>query len=96
VLLHLFTQGQLADGEVAPMSFTQGGMAERLQVGQSPLSSVLRRLVVAGLVSQDTRHVRGQPRRLRVYRLTPLGESVSRDLYHRQIPGRQYPSEADR
>ena len=86
VLLHLYQQGHLADGEVAPMGFTQGGMAERLEVGQSPLSSVLRRLVVAGLVVQDTRHVRGQPRRLRVYRLSPLGDSVARDLYHRRNP----------
>lgn len=81
VLLHLYLQGHLADGEVAPVGFTQGGMAETLDVAQSPLSSVLRRLVMAGLVTQDTRHVRGQPRRLRVYRLSPLGSSVARDLY---------------
>ena len=81
VMLHLYKQGHLGDGEVAPIGFTQGGMSEQLGVAQSPLSSVLRRLVVAGLVVQDTRHVRGQPRRLRVYRLSPLGESVARDLY---------------
>ncbi|MCI4367765.1 MAG: MarR family winged helix-turn-helix transcriptional regulator, partial [Thermoplasmata archaeon] len=81
VMLHLYLQGHLADGEVAPMGFTQGGMADKLAAAQSPLSSVLRRLVVAGLVTQDTRHVRGQPRRLRVYRLTSVGEVVARDLY---------------
>ena len=87
VMLHLYLQGHLADGEVAPFGFTQGGMAEKLRVAQSPLSSVLRRLVVAGLVSQDTRHVRGQPRRLRVYRLTPVGEVVARDLYRQSVEG---------
>lgn len=81
VMLHLYRQGHLAEGEVAPIGFTQSGMSDALGVAQSPLSSVLRRLTVAGLVVQDTRHVRGQPRRLRVYRLTPLGESVARDLY---------------
>jgi PKD repeat protein len=85
VMLHLYLQGHLADGEVAPVGFTQGGMADKLEVAQSPLSSVLRRLLVAGLVTQDTRHVRGQPRRLRVYRLTPVGDVVARDLYRQSL-----------
>jgi PKD repeat protein len=95
VMLHLYLQGHLAEGEVAPFGFTQGGMAEKLQVAQSPLSSVLRRLVVAGLVTQDTRHVRGQPRRLRVYRLTPVGEVVARDLYRNHVDETASPSRGE-
>jgi PKD repeat protein/DNA-binding MarR family transcriptional regulator len=80
VVVHLYSLGTLRDDEVAPATFTQAGMSERLDVGQSPLSNVLRRLVMAGVITQDVRHVRGKPRRLRVYRLTPMGEALATEL----------------
>ncbi|MCI4331423.1 MAG: PKD domain-containing protein [Thermoplasmata archaeon] len=80
VVLHLYSLGTLHDDEIAPPTFTQAGMSDRLEVGQSPLSNVLRRLVIAGVLSQDVRHVRGRPRRLRVYRLTSMGESLALEL----------------
>ncbi len=96
VLVHLYLQGHLADGEIAPPGFTQGGMAEALGVAQSPLSGVLRRLVVAGILTQDTRHVRGEDRRLRVYRLTPLGETLAKDLYRaREKPSPGAPADPE-
>ena len=84
VILHLFAQGRLGDDEVATDGFTQAGMSERLNVGQSPLSNVLRRLVVGGVLRQDVRHVFGRPRRLRVYRLTAMGEALANELRRRQ------------
>lgn len=86
VILHIYAQGRLHDGEVATPAFTQAGMSEKLGVGQSPLSNVLRRLVVGGVLTEDVRHVFGRPRRLRVYRLTPMGESLALELRRRSGP----------
>ncbi len=88
VVLHIYTLGTLRDDEIAPPTFTQAGMSAKLSVGQSPLSNVLRRLVIAGVLSQDVRHVRGRPRRLRVYRLTPMGESLALELRRQRESGR--------
>lgn len=87
VLLHIGAQGRLAGDEVAPVGLTQSGMAQSLGVGQNSLTNVLRRLVAAGVLDQDVRHVRGQARRLRVYRLTGRGESLYQDLRRRRDPG---------
>ncbi|MCI4318423.1 MAG: hypothetical protein L3J96_07785, partial [Thermoplasmata archaeon] len=80
VVLHLAAQGRLYDDEIATTAFTQAGMAERLSVGQSPLSNVLRRLVIGGVLTQDVRHVRTRPKRLRVYRLTSMGEALATEI----------------
>ena len=80
VILHLAAQGRLYDDEIATPAFTQAGMSETLGVGQSPLSNILRRLVVGGVISQDVRHVRGKPKRLRVYRLTSMGEALAVEI----------------
>jgi len=82
VILHLAQQGWLGDDEVASVPFTQGGMSEALGIPQTSLTNVLRRLAAAGVVSQDVRHVRGRDRRLKVYRLTPKGQALARDLAH--------------
>lgn len=84
VVLHLSFQGRLGPDEVAPVGFTQQGMAASLSVRQGNLSKVLQRLVAAGALEVDRRHVRGVDRRLNVYRLTALGESISRDLRRRR------------
>jgi DNA-binding MarR family transcriptional regulator len=78
--VHLSAQGQLRDDEVATPGFTQGGMASALGVRQNSLTNVLRRLVAAGLLTEDVRHVKGRNRRLKVYRLTVRGEGLAREL----------------
>jgi DNA-binding PadR family transcriptional regulator len=55
-------------------------MSEALSIRQGTLTKVLSRLVAAKVVEVDRRHVHGQSRRLNVYRLTALGESVARDI----------------
>ena len=86
VLIHVGAQGRLGSDEVAPPGLTQAGMAQALGVGQNSLTNVLRRLVAAGVLTQDVRHVRGQPRRLRVYRLTTRGEALYQDVRRRRAP----------
>ena len=83
VVLHLAAQGRLYDDEIATPAFTQAGMSEALMVGQSPLSNILRRLVLGGVLAEDVRHVRGRPKRLRVYRLTTMGEALAAELRRR-------------
>ncbi|MCI4336018.1 MAG: PKD domain-containing protein [Thermoplasmata archaeon] len=86
VLLHIGSQGYLGRDEVAPVGLTQSGMAHSLGVSQNSLTNVLRRLVAAGVLEQDVRHVRGQPRRLRVYHLTGRGDSLYQDV-RKRAPG---------
>ncbi|MCI4321353.1 MAG: PKD domain-containing protein [Thermoplasmata archaeon] len=83
VILHIGAQGRQTADEVGPVALTQAGMARGLEVTQNSLTNVLRRLVAAGVLQQDVRHVSGQPRRLRVYRFTDRGEAVYRDLRSR-------------
>ncbi|MCI4330825.1 MAG: PKD domain-containing protein [Thermoplasmata archaeon] len=83
VVVHLSMQGALANDAVATDAFTQGGMADALGVPQNRLSNVLRRLRDAGAITEDVRHVSGKPRRMKVYRLTPLGERLGQDLRRR-------------
>jgi DNA-binding PadR family transcriptional regulator len=82
VILHLSLQGPLAYDEVARVGFTQQGMASSLVVRQGSLVRVLQRLEAADVLTVERRHVSGSDRRLKVYRLTSLGESVARDLRH--------------
>jgi DNA-binding PadR family transcriptional regulator len=84
VVLHMARQGALRPDEIAPNGLTQAGMAEELVVGQNSLTNVLRRLEAAGVVEADVRHVRGRPRRLKVYTLTSRGESIAKDLRGRR------------
>ncbi len=84
VVLHIYQQGRLMDDEVATLAFTQAGMSEKLGIGQSPISNILRRLEVGGVLKQDVRHVFGRPRRLRVYRLTAMGEALALELMRRR------------
>jgi DNA-binding MarR family transcriptional regulator len=76
----VYRQGALGPYEVAPVELCQLGIVRALDVRQSALTKVLTRLVAAGVLATDRRHVEGQPRRLKVYQLTPLGESLARDL----------------
>jgi DNA-binding MarR family transcriptional regulator len=83
VIVHLSLLGRLGNDEVGRLGFTQAGMSETLGIRQGTLTKVLSRLEAARVVEVDRRHVQGQSRRLNVYRLTALGESVARDIRHR-------------
>ncbi len=80
VILHLIEQGPLYDMDVAPIAFTQEGMSAALGVRQGSLAKVLLRLVASGALTVDRRHVTKRSLRLKVYRLTPLGVAVAREL----------------
>jgi DNA-binding MarR family transcriptional regulator len=83
VILHLYRSGRLDSRDVAPAAFSQAGMGAALDVSQSALTKTLGRLRAAGVVTEHRQHVQGQARRLKVYGLTPLGESLARNLYER-------------
>lgn len=80
VLVHLAEQPRLGLEDTATLSFTQAGMGAALGVQQSTLSNALRRLEFSGLLHQETDHVRGVTRRVRIYSLTPKGERVAEKL----------------
>lgn len=79
ILVHLLSLGRLGEDDVARRGFTQAGMVEALGLSQGTIAKTLTRLEAANVLKADRRHVEGQPTRLKVYRLTPLGESVARD-----------------
>ncbi len=83
VIVHLSLLGRLGNDEVGRLGFTQAGMSDALGIRQGSLTKVLSRLEAAQVIEVDRRHVQRQPRRLNVYRLTSLGESVARDIRHR-------------
>ncbi|HXQ93664.1 MAG TPA: hypothetical protein VN864_00625 [Thermoplasmata archaeon] len=83
VILHILSQGRLGPNELAPIGLSQAGIGEALGLRQSSLAKTLARLVAAGVLRAERRHVEHQNRRLLVYELTPLGESLARDLRKR-------------
>lgn len=89
VITHLASLGRLRNDEVGRLGFTQKGIIEGLGIRQGTLTKVLSRLESAKVVEVDRRHVQGQSHRLKVYRLTALGESVARDLRHRPSTTRE-------
>ncbi len=86
VIVHLATLGRLRNDEIGRVGYTQQGIGDALRLRQGTVAKVLQRLEAADVVEVDRRHVSGEPRRLKVYRLTALGESVARDLRHRRPP----------
>ncbi|MCI4330803.1 MAG: PKD domain-containing protein [Thermoplasmata archaeon] len=80
IIRHLGRSGILAQEGTVGREFTQRGMAEALGVRQGPLSNVLRRLVAAGVVTEELRHVRGAPRRVKAYRLSAEGRALALEI----------------
>jgi DNA-binding MarR family transcriptional regulator len=80
VILHVYAQGTLAPGEVAPPGLCQAGMVEALGIPQTGLAAVLRRLEAAEVLTTERGHVRGHDRRLKIYRLSPRGLELAREL----------------
>jgi PKD repeat protein/DNA-binding transcriptional ArsR family regulator len=91
LLRHLVGLPILYPGDLPSKAWTQAGIAEGIGAGQSAVSRVLRRLVAAGIVTVETRHVAGSPRRIRIYRLTDRGERLGRALRETTSPGRSGP-----
>lgn len=92
VILHLYRLGRIRFDEVARIGSTQQGMVAALRVRQGTVVRVLQRFRAAGVLEVDRRHVSGIGRRLNVYRLTSLGESIAKDL-RRSSPPAPSPAE---
>jgi len=84
IVLALAREGRLGEDSPVRTARTQAGLAEALGSNQSAVSKVLRRLVVAELLTEERRHVQGRNQRLKVYALTRRGEQLARDLARRR------------
>jgi DNA-binding MarR family transcriptional regulator len=80
LILHIYAQGNLPPGEVAPPGLCQSGMVDALGIPQAGLAAVIRRLEAAGILLGERGHVRGHDRRLKIYRLSSRGVEVAREL----------------
>lgn len=80
VILHLSAIDRLGPNDVAGLGSTQQGMASAFGVRHSSLVKVLFSLLAAGVVTAERRFVGEANRRMKVYELTPFGESAARDL----------------
>jgi hypothetical protein len=87
VIIHLSDLRRLGPNDVATLSYTQQGMASAFGVRHSSLVKVLFSLMAGEVVTVDHRFVAGSNRRMKVYELTPFGESAARDL--RRVAERQ-------
>ncbi len=73
ILLHLFDFLRFRDSFESPLELTQAGIAKAVGIRGSHATQYLRPLVSDGMVEEETRHILGQPRRRKVYFLTPKG-----------------------
>jgi len=88
VILHVYGQGDLPMGAVAPAGLCQAGIGDALGVRQAGLAAVLRRLEAAGILTTERGHVQGHDRRLKIYRLSTRGLGVARELRTRALRSR--------
>jgi DNA-binding PadR family transcriptional regulator len=86
VLLHLAALPPLGLNDVASLARTQQGMVAALVVRQGSLVKVLLRLRAGDAIDVERRYVGSVNYRLKVYRLTSLGDSLARDLRRRASP----------
>jgi DNA-binding MarR family transcriptional regulator len=91
VILHVYSQGELPPGAVAPPGLCQGGIGEALGLSQGGLAAVLSRLEAAGILTTERGHVQGRDRRLKIYRLSAQGLQLAQELRARNglSPGRR-------
>jgi len=87
VIHHLRQQPRTGPYDIAASGMSQSGMVEALGATQSAIAKVVRRLVASGVLLETREHVQGSPTRLKVYRLTPLGEALARDMRTRRRAG---------
>jgi DNA-binding MarR family transcriptional regulator len=92
LVVHLARVGQLASDDVARFESTQAGIAASLATTQGAVSKILARLRAAEVVRRERRHVRGQPRRMKVYFLTRRGEILAAEIREKLgPPGQSHP-----
>jgi DNA-binding MarR family transcriptional regulator len=84
LLRQLYGLGRPQPEGPIPVGFSQEGLASALQKPQGGIARALQRLEESGLIVSEVAHVQGRRRRVKVYRLTPRGESAVR-----RLPGRQ-------
>lgn len=80
VLVYLARRGRLVEEGPVGQDHTQQAIAESLNATQSAISKVLRRLVQAGVIEEQRRHLREDGRRLKVYGLTRAGDVLAREV----------------
>jgi len=84
IIIVLAREGRLGEDSLVRPVRTQSGLSSILGSNQSAVSKVLRRLVAAGLLTEDRRHVQGGSQRLKVYALTRRGELLAREVARRR------------
>ncbi|MCI4372384.1 MAG: hypothetical protein L3K02_01880 [Thermoplasmata archaeon] len=84
VILHLSQLNRMGPNDVARLDSTQQGMVTAFGVRQSSLGRVLQHLLAGEVVTVERRFVADANRRMKVYRLTALGESTARTLGRRR------------
>jgi DNA-binding PadR family transcriptional regulator len=80
VILHLAALRRLGPNDMAEVDRTQQGMVDALGARQGSLVRVLQRLLSGKVVTVERRFVLGPNRRMKVYHLSPLGESAAASL----------------
>jgi len=80
ILLHLQTDRSINDYKETPYQFCQKGIAEAVDLSQSRTSLILKELIEADLIKEDTSHITGLVRRRKVYSLTPKGLKKAREI----------------
>jgi hypothetical protein len=84
VILHLSHLDRTGPNDVARLDSTQQGMVTAFGVRQSSLGRVLQHLLAGEVVTVERRFVADANRRMKVYRLTALGESTAHTLGRRR------------
>ena len=95
ILVQLGREGRLDADTTARPGRTQAGLAETVDSNRNAVSKVLRRLVAAGILTEERRHVSGLDQRVKVYDLTLRGEALAREVARRHhaslLPARTPP-----
>ena len=81
ILLHLWEQDHQADHYLVSREVTRPGIAEICALHPPNVSRTMRDLAIDGMVSENTRVVRGDDRRQKTWQLTDDGrEQIQRRL----------------
>ncbi|MFW6047919.1 MAG: tetratricopeptide repeat protein [Candidatus Natronoplasma sp.] len=81
IILHLFyNQILLEEESTVPYGISQKGIAESVNLSQNRTSALLRILIKKGLIEESTCHIKGFPRRRKVYSLTNEGIEKAKQL----------------
>ncbi len=75
ILVHLAIIGPNQTDHQLPTEISQQGIAEAVGIRQRHISQYVRPMIVEGLVSEDSRYIRGGRQHQKVYFLTKQGRS---------------------